>query len=49
MTDAEKRKLLDGFLKPETEVIDDDYWTEDRLIEAAKRIIARLGINGELQ
>jgi len=49
MTDAEKRKLLDGFKKPEPEVIDDDYWTDDRLIEAAKRIIKKLRLHGELQ
>lgn len=49
MTEDEKKKLLDGFKKPDGEEVDDEYWTEERLLEVAKQIIERLGINGKLQ
>ena len=48
MTEEEKRKMREGFVKQEPEEATADYWTDDRLIEAAKRIIKRLGIKGEL-
>lgn len=49
MTDDEKKKLLDGFKKPDEEDLDDGYWTDQRLLAVAKQIIERLGINGKLQ
>ena len=49
MTEDQKRKLLDGFQKPDEDEVDDDYWTEERLLAVAKQIIERLGIEGELQ
>ena len=49
MTEDQKKKLLDGFQKPEEEETDDDYWTEDRLLEVAKQIIERLGLDEKLQ
>ena len=48
MTEDEKKKMREGFKKPVTEE-EPDYWTDDRLIETAKRIIKKLGIKGELQ
>ena len=47
MTPEEKKRLLDGFRKPDPEP--EDPWTEERILEAAKRIIRRLHIEGELQ
>ena len=49
MTEEEKKKLLNGFSKPETDTEAEDYWTKERLIAAAKRIIKRLNLKGELQ
>ena len=50
MTDAEKQKMLAAFAKPEQKhEPKDDYWTDKRLIEAAKRIIRRLDLHEELQ
>ena len=49
MTEDEKKKMLASFEKPVQDDVDDTYWTDERMILAAKRIIARLGINGELQ
>lgn len=50
MDEEEKKKLLAGF---QTRNNDDDEsdvdWTEEELLEHAKKIIRRLGINGELQ
>ena len=48
MTEDEKKKMREAFSKPVTEE-PDNYWTDDRLIEMAKRIIKRLGLKGELQ
>lgn len=50
MTEEERKKLLQEFLKPiqdEDEIT--DQWTEEEILEAAKRIMRRLGIEGELQ
>ena len=47
MTQEEKKRMLDSFRKPVKEP--EDPWTEERLLEAAKRIIERLGLNEELQ
>lgn len=45
MTDAEKQKLREGFQKttenPET--IEDDPWTEEAILEVAKKILKRIG------
>ena len=50
MTEDEKKKLREGFKKPvKPETVEDNYWTDDRLIESAKRIIKRLGLEGKLQ
>ena len=49
MTEEEKKKLRDGFRKSEPEEIDDSYWTDERKIESAKRIIEKLQLKGELQ
>ena len=48
MTDDQKKKLLEGFRKAadDDEITDD--WTEEEIMEAGKRIIERLGIEGEL-
>ena len=50
MTDAEKQKMLAAFVPTQQEPeFDDSYWTDERLIEAAKRIIRRLDLDEELQ
>ena len=49
MTEDEKKKMLAGFEKPAQDDVEDGYWTDERLIEMAKRIIERLGLDGELQ
>lgn len=48
MTEDQKKRLLDGFRKTadDDEITDD--WTEEEVLEAGKRIIERLGIEGEL-
>lgn len=50
MTDDEKKKRLAEFQKP---IQDDDDegedWTEEELLEHAKRIIRKLGLKEELQ
>ena len=48
MTEDEKKKMLAGFEKTAQDA-GDDYWTDERLREMAKRIIERLHIDGELQ
>ena len=47
MTEEEKRKTFEEFKKTEPE--QEDPWTEEEILKAAKRIIRRLGIEGELQ
>jgi hypothetical protein len=47
LTEDEKKKMLAGFEKPAREETPDP-WTEEKLIEAAKRIIKKLNIEGEL-
>ncbi len=48
MTEDQKKKLLEGFRKvTDDEEITDD-WTEEEVLEAGKRIIRRLGIEGQL-
>jgi hypothetical protein len=49
VTEDEKKKMLSGFEKPVQDDVDDGYWTDERLIEMAKRIIERLHLEGELQ
>ena len=53
LTDEEKKKLLDGFQKPiQTDADDENIendWTETEILEAAKRIMRRMGIEGELE
>ena len=47
MTENEKKRLLDGFRQPvrgDDEITDD--WTEEEILEAAKRIMKELGIEG---
>jgi len=49
MTDAEKKKLLDGFRQSDQDEDGiDDPWTEEDILEAAKRIMERMNIKGEL-
>ena len=51
MTDEEKKKMREGFLKKkpeEPEKIEDDYWTNERLIAMAQRIKDKLGLSEEL-
>ena len=47
MTEDEKKKLRDGFRKPVKEK-PVEQWTEDEMLAAAKRIMKRLGIEGDL-
>ena len=43
----EKKKSLQDFQKPEEEETED--WTEEELIQSAKRIIERMKLDDELQ
>ena len=50
MTDDEKKKMLDGFRKPaatDDDVIEND-WSEDEILTAAKRIIRKMGLKGQI-
>ena len=47
MTEDQKKKLLEGFRKADDDDEIEDDWTEEEILEAGKRIIRRLGINGE--
>ena len=50
MTEEEKKQMLAAFEMPQQEPeVDETYWTDERLIEAVKRIIRRLDLDGELQ
>lgn len=49
MTDDERKKMLDGFQQNVQDEAEDDPWTEEEILKAVKRIIERLGIDGELQ
>lgn len=40
---------MDGFRKDPADDLDEGYWTEERILTAAKRIIKKLRIEGELQ
>ena len=46
MTDDEKKKLCEGFRKPvenqTEEIIEDDPWTEEAILEVAKKILKRI-------
>lgn len=44
MTEDEKKKMLEGFQKPEQDD-DPDPWTEEELLKTAKRIAERLGLH----
>lgn len=47
MTDAEKEKLREGFQERAEnqmeEKIEDDPWTEEAILEVAKKILKRIG------
>lgn len=46
MTEDEKRKLREAFRPPDTKQDEEDtYWTEERLIETAKKIKERIGLD----
>lgn len=44
----DKKRTIFDFLKKEEEPEEDTYWTDERKIESAKRIIKKLGLEGEL-
>ena len=49
MTEDEKKKMIEDFRKGRTEDEETaDDWTDEEIIEAAKRIMKRLGLEGEL-
>ena len=50
MTEEEKKKMLAAFVppKPDTEP-EEDYWTDERIIEAAKKIKERIGLDETFQ
>ena len=48
MTEDEKKKKLEGFQNPAADEDITDDWTEEEILEAAKRIMKRLGIKGEI-
>ncbi len=47
MTDDEKKKFCEGFRKPvenqTEEIIEDDPWSEEAILEVAKKILQRIG------
>lgn len=47
MTEDEKKQLLASFAVDDD--VDDDPWTNEKLIAVAKRIIERMELDGELQ
>lgn len=47
MTEPKKKHTLDDFRKPRQDDPADD-WTQDDILEAAKRIINDMGIDGEI-
>jgi hypothetical protein len=47
VTEDEKKKMLAGFQKPKQDDAPDP-WTDEMLIAAAKRIIKKLKLEGEL-
>lgn len=47
MTEPQKKHTLDDFRKPRQDDLDED-WTQDEILEAAKRIIKDIGIDGEI-
>ena len=50
MTDDEKHKRLADFQKPNQSDTDEgEDWTDEELLEHAKRIIRKLGLTEELQ
>ena len=51
MTDEERKQKLDAFLQSKKAEEDemDDPWTEEAILIVAKRIIERMGLDGELQ
>ena len=46
MTEEEKKKMLAGFQQPVADGNTDD-WTDEEIMESAKRIMKKLGIKGE--
>lgn len=48
MTDDEKKKMLAGFQKQVQDDQPAERWTQDEILNAAKRIMKRLGIEGDL-
>ena len=48
MTEDEKKKMLAGFQQPVPEDEDSgNDWTDEEILEHAKRIMKKLGIEGE--
>jgi hypothetical protein len=47
MTEDQRKKMLADFGHPVHEEIEDD-WTEDEIIESAKRIIKKLNLEGKI-
>ena len=47
MTEPKKKHTLDDFRGPRQEEAADD-WTQDEILEAAKKIIKDMGIDGEI-
>lgn len=45
MTEDEKRRMREAFRPPEQVPEQDTYWTEERLIEVAKKIKERIGLD----
>lgn len=47
MTEDKRKKMLADFGHPVQKEIEDD-WTEDEIIESAKRIIKKLNLEGKI-